>query len=46
MRLDGEPDAPIEELETRVNRDQQPEIEPEAQPLLFTANPGTNRKDH
>lgn len=46
MRLDGEPDAPIEELETRVNKENKPELEEGAQPLLFTANPGTGRKDH
>lgn len=44
MRLDGEPE--VEELETRVNRDKKPQIEEGAQPLLFTANPGTERKDH
>ena len=44
MRLDGEPE--VEELETRVNRDEGPKIEEGAQPLLFTVNPGTERKDH
>ncbi|WP_367183862.1 YheV family putative zinc ribbon protein [Neptuniibacter sp.] len=46
MRLDGEPDQQMEELETRVNQDKKPEIEPDAQPLLFTSNPGAKRKDH
>ncbi|PIE25143.1 MAG: hypothetical protein CSA60_01230 [Neptuniibacter caesariensis] len=46
LRLDGQPDAPMEELETRVNRERKPEIEEGAQPLLFTANPGAARKDH
>lgn len=46
MRLDGVADEPAEELETRVNRENKPEIEPEAQPLFFTANPGADRKDH
>jgi len=46
MRLDGEPDTAVEELETRVNRENQPEIEEGAQPLMFTANPGAKRKDH
>ncbi|EAR62612.1 hypothetical protein MED92_05823 [Oceanospirillum sp. MED92] len=46
MRLDGEPDTPMEELETRVNQEKKPELEEGAQPLLFTANPGAGRKDH
>lgn len=46
MRLDGKPDAPMEELETRVNQEKKPELEEGAQPLLFTANPGAGRKDH
>ncbi|WP_299182235.1 YheV family putative zinc ribbon protein [uncultured Neptuniibacter sp.] len=44
MRLDGQPE--MEELETRVNRENKPQIEEGAQPLLFTPNPGTSRKDH
>lgn len=44
MRLDGEVEA--EELETRVNRENAPDIEEGAQPLLFTPNPGSKRKDH
>lgn len=44
MRLDGAPE--IEELETRVNRENGPEIEEGAQPLLFTVNPSAGRKDH
>ncbi|WP_420554734.1 YheV family putative zinc ribbon protein [Neptuniibacter marinus] len=44
MRLDGTPD--IEELETRVNRNTGPQIEEGAQPLLFTENLGSARKDH
>ncbi len=44
MRFDGEPQ--VEELETRVNRENKPQIEEGAQPLLFTANPGAKRKDH
>jgi uncharacterized metal-binding protein (TIGR02443 family) len=44
MRFDGVSEA--EELETRVNRDKTPELEENAQPLLFTANPGSGRKDH
>ncbi|WP_415889773.1 YheV family putative zinc ribbon protein [Neptuniibacter sp. SY11_33] len=46
MRLDGEPDTAVEELETRVNREDKPEIEEGAEPLMFTANPGAKRKDH
>ena len=44
MRLDGVVEA--EELETRVNRDKTPQLEENVQPLLFTANPGADRKDH
>lgn len=44
MRLDGVVEA--EELETRVNRDKTPQLEESVQPLLFTANPGADRKDH
>lgn len=44
MRLDG--GADVEELETRVNRENAPQIEDDAQPLLFTPNPGRQRKDH
>lgn len=44
MRLDGVVET--EELETRVNRDKTPQLEESAQPLFFTANPGTGRKDH
>ena len=46
MRLDGVADSPVEELETRVNRETETELEPDTQPLLFTANPGAGRKDH
>jgi len=43
MRLDGQPEP--EELETRVNK-VAPELEPDAQPLLFHPNPGLKRTDH
>jgi len=46
MRLDGQPESGVEELETRVNRDKTPQLEPDTQPLLFTANPNADRKDH
>lgn len=46
MRLDGKLDPGVEEIETRVNRDKTQQLEPEAKPLLFTANPGAERKDH
>ncbi|WP_415882994.1 YheV family putative zinc ribbon protein [Neptuniibacter sp. QD72_48] len=46
MRLDGQPDTAVEELETRVNRENKPEIEEGAQPLMFTVNPGAKHKDH
>lgn len=47
MRLDGQPDAPVQELETRVNKTA-PVVEPEAkaQVLNFVPNPGLKRKDH
>lgn len=44
MRMDGQ--SEMQELETRVNRDEKPQIEEGAQPLLFKANPGASRKDH
>lgn len=46
MRLDGVEEPAAEELETRVNREQATQLDADTQPLLFTSNPGTERKDH
>jgi uncharacterized metal-binding protein (TIGR02443 family) len=46
MRLDGKTEPGVEELETRVNKDDVLVLDEGTQPLMFTPNPGKQRKDH
>lgn len=46
MRLDGQAEPGVEELETRVNKDDVLVLDEDTQPLMFTPNPGKQQKDH